>query len=466
MIYKNFRFVIFIRVMIIVTLSVALAFVLVKGEMFFVPTAITLLLVVAVVSLIRYLEKANRDLTHFLLSIRQGAFTESYSAANRGRQYEQLSEALNEVVAEFRKVSLEKELHYQYLQALNENISVAILSFEADGKLLMMNAAAKSLLDFPAFSRIEHFKNIDPELYKAVRNIQPGQRVVVKSFVRAEQYQLSVQVKEIILNNNLVRIILLQNISKELEAQEIEAWHQLMKVLTHEIMNSVTPIYSLTAAIDSILKSPDGTRKDFNNLSDDSIDDVFNSLATIRSRSKGLLQFVKAYKEYAKPITVRLESTDITALVKRVVVLLTPELQRLAIKLTLAMKDDPLIVEADTALIEQVLINLIKNAMEAVAHDGTGNIHISILPTDDRVSISMADNGRGIDPEIMPRIFVPFFTTKAKGTGIGLSLSRQIMQLHNGAIRVQSSEKGSVFTIDLGVAQMRDHSFAGPKKPF
>ena len=141
MIYRNFRLNIIIRILCIVVLALALAFVVVKRPMFFVSSAIILLLISCVISLIRYIDKSNKDLTHFLLSIRQGAFTESYTSGHRGKQYEQLSGALNDIVAEFSKLNLEKELHYQYLQTLNENISVAILSFDATGRLMMMNPA-------------------------------------------------------------------------------------------------------------------------------------------------------------------------------------------------------------------------------------------------------------------------------------------------------------------------------------
>lgn len=447
MIYKNFRLNIIIRVLCIVALALALAFVIMERPMFFVLATIVLLLAASVVSLIRYIDKSNKDLTHFLLTIRQGAFTESYTSGNRGKQYEQLSGALNDIVTEFSKINLEKELHYQYLQTLNENINVAILSFNATGKLMMMNPAAKKLLNDPSFSAINHFKTIDPVLYHAVKEIKPEQRKVVHVSIGEDQYQLSVQAKEIVLNGAPVHIILLQNLNYELEEKEIEAWHQLMRVLTHEIMNSVTPIASLTAAVESILKHPDGTRKDLGTLNEDQVDDVFSSLATIGSRSKGLMSFVKAYKAYAKPIHAQFESVDVRELVNRTAELLASDLHALGIQLIINNPSTNVEAKADIALMEQVLINLVKNAMDAVAHDGTGIITIDVGVKINRVIIVITDNGTGIDPEVLPRIFVPFFTTKPQGSGIGLSLSRQIMKLHGGTIQVHPSEKGSVFTL-------------------
>ena len=448
MIYKNFRLNIIIRVLCIVALALALAFVIVERPMFFALATLVVLLIVSVVSLIRYIDKSNKDLTHFLFSIRQGAFTESYTSGNRGKHYEQLSGALNDIVTEFSKLNLEKELHYQYLQTLNENISVAILSFDAAGKLMMMNPAAKKLLNHSPFSSLDDFKAIDATLYIAAKDIQPEQRKVIHVFIGEDQYQLSIQAKEIVLNGKPVRIILLQNLNHELEEKEIEAWQQLMRVLTHEIMNSVTPIASLTAAVESILKHPDGTRKNFGTLNEDHVDDIFSSLSTINSRSKGLMNFVKAYKAYAKPIHAQFESVDIREIVNRVAALLAAELQASNVQLIVNNPATTIETKTDIALMEQVLINLVKNAMDAVMHDGTGVITIDVRTKANRVTIAVADNGSGIDPEILPRIFVPFFTTKSNGSGIGLSLSRQIMKLHGGSIQVHLPENGSIFILE------------------
>jgi two-component system, NtrC family, nitrogen regulation sensor histidine kinase NtrY len=449
MIYKNFRFSIFIRVAIVVILAVALAFILAERPSFFLPLVIAIFLLAAVVNLIRYIEKTNKDLTHFLLSLRQGAFTESYTSGQRGTQYEKLSDAMNDVVREFAKVNEQKELHYQFLEALNENISVAILSFDSDGKLLMMNRAAKQLLNQPSFSKLEHFRRIDPVLFEIIQTSQPESRSVVRTVIGEQQYQLSVQSKEIILQSEHVKIILLQNLNSELEEKEIDAWHQLMRVLTHEIMNSVTPIVSLTKAVETILYNPDGTRKNPTSLTDENADDVYSSLTTIGSRSKGLVNFVKAYKEYSKPIDLHLENVDVTALAQRTIQLLTPDLQKsnISVGLTAPTSTE---AKADQALIEQVLINLIKNAIEAVSHDGSGKIIVEVVKKPiGTVNVSVIDNGTGIDQENISKIFVPFFTTKPKGSGIGLSLSRQIMKLHNGTIRVQSTiGKGSAFILE------------------
>lgn len=445
---KNFRLAIFIRVLVIVLLSVGIAYIIVAKPMFFVLLAAFTLLIGTIINLILYIEKTNRDLTHFLLSIRQGAFTESYSSGNRGRHHQQLSDALNEVIQEFAKLNREKELHYQFLQTLNENINVAILSFDANGDLLMMNAAAKRLLAMPAFSKLEHFKRIDPALHHAVSSLQPEVRTILKVVVKEEMLQLGIQMKEIVVDAKPVKIVLLQNLNSELETKEIEAWHQLIRVLTHEIMNSVTPIASLTAAVESILRTADGKPKDFTHLTSENVEDVFHSLETIQSRSKGLLKFVTSYKEFSRPIDARLAELDAATMVDRIVTLFQPQFDTAHVQFTIEITSRPLPAFGDQSLLEQVLINLIKNAFEAIPHNGKGLIRLSVLKRNQQTVIMIADNGPGIDDEILPRIFIPFFTTKPKGSGIGLSLSRQIMKLHNGTLKVQTSEKGSVFVME------------------
>jgi two-component system nitrogen regulation sensor histidine kinase NtrY len=450
MIHKNFRISIFIRIILIVGFALLFAFVILNVQSLFAPAIIACVLLFLIINLIQYIEKSSKDLTHFLLSLRQGAFTESYTSGNRGKPFKDLSDAMNEVAREFEKLNAEKELNYQYLQALNENINIAILSFDMKGALVSMNTAAKRLLNSPSFSNLEDFKHIDQELFEAVAKIQPEERQVVKSFIKEELFQLSVQAKEIVLQGKLIRIILLQNLNVELEAREMEAWYQLIRVLTHEIMNSVTPIVSLTGAMQTILNNQNGSPKDLSHLTEENKEDIFSSVSTIESRSKGLLKFVNAYKEYAKPLEVHLEESDALQLVNRVVNLLRNDLEEKKITLTIQCKLKSAYLKVDSSLIEQVLINILKNAIEALPTQN-GKIQINVFSSGlKKITISIEDNGSGIDSETMSKIFIPFFTTKPKGTGIGLSLSRQIMKLHGGRIQIQSiPAQGSTFILEF-----------------
>jgi signal transduction histidine kinase len=451
MTYKNFRTNILIRVIVLVGLAIALAYVITQQPTFFLPLAIVTLLIVCVVNLVYYIETFNRRLTHFLLSIKQGAFTGSYTSASSGKPFEELGDAMNDIVREFAALNAEKELHYQYLQTLNEQINVAILSFEADGKLISMNPAAKRMVGYLPFNNIKDFKRVDEKLYHALLEARPHIQQAVPIILDGEQVQLSIQSKEILVQGKQIKIILLQNLSNELEAKEIDAWQQLIRVLTHEIMNSVTPIASLTSAMQTILTMENGSSKKPNELTRENVDDIFDSVNTVSSRAKGLLKFVQAFKELSQPVALNVETVDIVSMLRDVIKLLGPDLQQRNISVEFYHDTSIIPTMGDKGLLEHVFINLLKNAMEASATDGTGIISLYIHKKENEtIRITVGDNGHGIDEDVLPKIFIPFFTTKAKGSGIGLSFSRQIIKLHNGSIKVQSTPgEGTVFAIEL-----------------
>jgi signal transduction histidine kinase len=236
-----------------------------------------------------------------------------------------------------------------------------------------------------------------------------------------------------------------------LETREIEAWHQLIRVLTHEIMNSVTPISSLTSAMQLILTNENGSSKEPAELTRENVEDVFDSVNTVSSRAKGLLKFVQAFKEFSQPLSLNLETIDMVALLRDVIKLLTPDFHQRRITLEFYHDTLQVVAQGDKGLLEQVFINLLKNSMEASPTDGTGAISVYIHTNEkDHVRITIGDNGHGIESDVLSKIFIPFFTTKAKGSGIGLSFSRQVIKLHNGNIKVQSVVgEGTVFTVTL-----------------
>jgi two-component system, NtrC family, nitrogen regulation sensor histidine kinase NtrY len=452
MINQKFRFNIFWRITLILLFAFLLTYVVLRQQMFFAPLVLGLCLVAVIYNLLRYIEKSHRDITRFLLSVRQGIFSETFATGKPDELQEDLRKTLNEVTREFAHVTLERELHYQFLQALNESIGVAILSFDENGNLQSMNPAAKRLLKFPGFKGLESLKQVDPRLYEALVQLKAEDKIIHTTVIDHEQVHLSVHVKEIVLQKKRIRIFLLQNLNHELETKELEAWQQLTRVLTHEIMNSVTPVVSLTTAMHNILEKTEGTRKSLSELEEENIDDIYCSVQTIRSRSEGLLKFIHAYKQFAKPLEAHLQTVDLMALINRVVTLLKPDLLAAGINVQVNSAAPAILVQADASLIEHVIINLLKNALEAIPHNGTGIVTIGIQQKNETgARITVADNGAGMDAETVKYIFIPFFTTKPKGSGIGLSFSRQIMRLHKGTIRVQSiPHLGTTFIVEWG----------------
>ncbi len=451
MVFSNFSLNIVLRVIVICVLAILLGIVLSTKNWFFTPLVISISIVLITINLIFYLQKTNNDLANFLLAIKQGGFTSQFSHGKRGGAYNKLSEAFNQVISEFQKVSLEKESHYQYLQTINENIGVALISFTEDGKIEMVNKAARALLNKPLMNRIDELGKIDSKLYEVVMRLESGENEMVKVVFGGEVIHLAVQAKVFILKEKTFKLILMQNINSELEEKEVEAWQKLISVLTHEIMNSVTPIVSLASAMNTMLSNTDGAKRDLNSLQHEEIEDVYGSIDTIESRGKGLLKFVNAYKDYSKSPELNYSDFDLVAMIDRIRSLLKPNLEKngIELKFVSALKSHK--VHADSELMEQVIINIIKNAMEALENTNNGVIKIFIKKLETgRTHISISDNGPGIDGDTIDKIFVPFYTTKQKGTGVGLSLSRQILRLHNGNLGVQSKVgEGTAFSLQF-----------------
>ncbi|HYG04515.1 MAG TPA: HAMP domain-containing sensor histidine kinase [Chryseosolibacter sp.] len=442
----NFTLNVIARVIFIIVLAFALAFIVLYRQSFFLPVVLVIAMTLVVMSLVRYIRQTTRNLTKLLLTVKQNAFTDSMVTRKLNTDTAEFADVIHGVTAEFARLSMEKELHYQYLNTLNENIGIAILSFDRNGRLLMANPAATKLLLLPRLNELDDLKVIDPSLPATLKNMRSSDREVVRVVLNKEQIHLAMQLKEIVVDGKLIRIFLLQNIQPELESKEVEAWQQLTRVLTHEIMNSVTPISSLTDAVKMLLTKEDGSRLPMSELSDENIDDIHACVETIASRTKGLLNFVNAYKEFSRVPRINMRSFDVSNLINQTAALFNPDFERLTITLKISKPNAAVISNGDEGLIGQVLINLVKNAIEAL-HRDNGQIKIT-LTQGERTMISVADNGRGIVASDIENIFVPFFTTKPSGTGIGLSLSRQMMKLHRGTIKVISTPGETVFTIE------------------
>jgi signal transduction histidine kinase len=328
-------------------------------------------------------------------------------------------------------------------------VSVSLLCFGTEGEVKLMNQAAKELLDRPFMSHVDILKRVDPVLLEKIKALENGQRALVKVVIKDELRHIALQAKEFKLQGVAYKLVSLQDIRSELDEKEVDTWQKLIRVLTHEIMNSVTPIISLTKVINLLMTGEDGQRKDLREIDAEDADDMLNGIRTIESRSKGLLHFVHAYRSLTKIQKPKFGRVHAKAILEQVVTLLKPELERRNITVHCQGLPDYPYIQADAELIEQVLINLVKNAMEALEGREHGRIELTAGKyQDERYFIQVKDNGPGIDEEYIDRIFIPFFTTKRKGSGIGLSLSRQIMRMHKGSINLYSSpEEGTIFTL-------------------
>ncbi|MBL3654660.1 sensor histidine kinase [Fulvivirga sediminis] len=441
--FKSFRIFILIAVCTIVILAFGIAYATIYTQWIFTPLALTIILIATSLYIIKHTEKTNLKLTQFLLSIKQGGFNSTFLENNGNHPDVNLNSALNDIIKEFQKLNIEKERQYQYLKTLNENISVGLVSYEEDGSVKMINPAAKALLQKPLLRNISELTTIDSKLHKTVTNLKAEEKKVIKTFIGQESQQLSVQLKEFIVDQKKVRLLLIQNLVFELDQKEVEAWQKLISVLTHEIMNSVTPIASLTSSVNQLLQ-----QNNKQELSKDDRADIYYSLDTIEKRSKGLIKFINVYKDFSKTPELTFSKFDLISTTHHLLQLITPDLEKKQVQYNLQNTARAVKIWADQQMIEQVMINLLKNALEAIKEVEKPCLKIIIEAAANKTKVSISNNGPWIPPSKLEKIFIPFYSTKKGGSGIGLSLARQIMKLHNGNIQVYSAEGvGSTFTL-------------------
>jgi signal transduction histidine kinase len=396
-------------------------------------------------ALIHYVERTNRDLTRFLQAIRYEDFSQSFSlGTGLGSTYTDLKEAFNEVLDAFRKTRADKEEHFQYLHTVVQHIGIGLVCFAADGRVELINTAALRLLRKPHIRDIRELESFSKPLVDVLLRFRSGEKTLVKVEDDDELLQLVVYATELRMRGETFTLASVQNIQSELEEQEMEAWQKLIRVLTHEIMNSITPISSLASTVRGLIPEKGSGEYEFEALSD-----VHLALETIQSRSQGLLHFVETYRELTRIPKPDFRIFPVFELFSHIGQLMKADLDEKNIEFQSAIAPETLELMADPDLVEQVLINLLRNAAQALNGRENGRIDLTAqLDRRGRVVIRVRDNGPGILADVQERIFIPFFTTKRDGSGIGLSLSRQIMRVHRGTISVQSKlNEETVFTL-------------------
>lgn len=349
---------------------------------------------------------------------------------------------LNDALARIRNSRNEKEAEHIFYKNIVMHAGIGLIIYrQSDGRIEILNAAARKLLRINRAETISDLQEISETMVQAFTRLKTGGRELLRLSLGDDFIQLSMYAIELTLRGENLKLISLQNIRSELEEKEMEAWQNLVRVLTHEIMNSVTPISSLATSLEQEVSAG-------KSLDKEQIEDLQLSLQTISRRSANLINFVREFRSLTHIPKPRPENILVRNLLDEVHQLFKKDLHEKQIHCSVNIQPDDLTIEADKTLIEQVLINLIKNAIQAF-DETTSNKHIVIkgyYNERQRPVISIADNGPGIEPEALEKIFIPFFTTRKSGSGIGLSLSRQIMRQHHGTLTVKSEPgKGAIF---------------------
>lgn len=434
MVYSRFRFVVVLRV-ILLGVTIFLLFYLYFNTEFYV----TMMIVAAgtlyqIYGIIHYVEKTDRDLTRFLLSIRYEDFSESFIGKGSSSA-DRLRKAFAEVMNEFRRIRSQREEHYRYLQTVVQHVGIGLIAFKENGNVELINSAAKHIFNISHLHKIQNLNSRDPNLVKTLMNLKPGRKKIVKLTDQNDLLQLAIYATEFKMKDQKFKLVSIQNIHSELEEKELEAWQNIMRVLTHEIMNSITPIASLASTIHDLLEGSNGADAQ----SKENSEDINLAVRTIKKRSHGLLHFVDSFRNLSKIPKPKFQIIPVKELFGHLESFFQQAFSEHEIAYRFDVQPASLEVTADPELIEQVLINLILNAIHAVKERAQARIEVTAkLDERGRVSIQVADSGPGIGREALEKIFIPFYTTKPDGSGIGLSLARQIMRLHKGSITVQS----------------------------
>lgn len=436
----NWRSPLVTRLGILLATLVVFAFMVSSSDRsYFLLLALLGAIVFQVAQLMKVVESSNENMASFLDSIRFDDLSQSFKTDSNDPSVQRLHKELNEALSKLRMTRREKDSEYQFFKNIVQHVAIGLLTFKRDGSIQIMNSAAKRLLRISKADRIEDLKEVSESLVDTFVKLKTGGRELLRLKFGDETVQLSVFAIELTLRDEEVKLISMSNIQSELEEKEMEAWQNLVRVLTHEIMNSVTPISSLAGIVEEDLKKRIDIETEVP-LKREELEDMYLSLQTISKRSAGLIRFVKEFRNLTHIPKPKLAEVPVKELLEELVILHKKELTDHAINISVQVNPVNLYILADKTMIEQVLINLLKNAIQAFDEQTDKRIELQAYANEKgRAVISVKDNGAGIDAEALEKIFIPFFSTKKTGSGIGLSLSKQIMRQHEGNITVKST---------------------------
>ena len=447
MVYKRLFIQVIIRVVLLLSTCIVLARIMFSPAYIHSSIVVSGILIVETLEIVWYLNRTNRQLAQFFSSLSDRASSLKFDRIESGSSFRDLSLRLEQISKLFQKERREKEAQHNYLNYLVEQIGVGIITFRDDGRIDLINPAAKTIFADRNILEIASLNKYNPEFEKLIRDLELNEKALIRIIVKDELFYLTVQKSLFKLEDKFYWLISFQDINSELDKKELDAWQKIIRVLTHEIMSSISPVTSLSEHLlnkiqdpnkPGIVKKPDGKL----------MEDLGEGLEIIKTRGEGLMEFVKHYHSLTHLPTPVLEEVQLGPFLEKILSLIDPECKKNNISLMLEIRE-PIQTSIDPQLIEQVLLNLIRNSIQALEGISSGK-SISIFADSDvtGIQVSIRDNGCGIDIDNMDNIFIPFYTTRTKGSGIGLSFAKQIMRLHNGQISVKSDlGKGAEFIL-------------------
>jgi nitrogen fixation/metabolism regulation signal transduction histidine kinase len=431
---------IIVRVILIVFSALLLAFLSFKTNYFYSITSLFIIIALETWNLINYILKRRNDLKRMLEYIKENNPT-MYFSPSRVHPFNELGYFLNEISDIVRNVRIDKENQLRYTQYIVQHVGIGLIAFDQNGKVEIVNQAAKDILNLQVLNSIDALDKVKSGLTDIVKKMNLNEQKVIALNSGKEIKHLAFKMSIFKIAHKEIKLISFQDIKNELDEREMDSWQKLIRVLTHEIINSITPVTSLSGTISGFYKK-NNSLLNASNISDNTIQQTVTGLDLIEERGKSLLDFVSKFRSLTKLPIPKFEEVCIADLINGIVILKKDELGKEGISLNFNTNNNDITILCDKNLIEHVLINLINNAKDAIINNLQPNSKsleiISWLKENQHPAISIKDNGNGIPENLIQEIFIPFFTTKEQGSGIGLSLARQIMRLHGGTISVHS----------------------------
>jgi nitrogen fixation/metabolism regulation signal transduction histidine kinase len=390
----------------------------------------------------RFVSRTNRELARFLDAAKFADYSQRFDFEKEGSDFKVLGEAFTGIINRLREQRTDQESELRRLRALIEHIPVPLMTLHADDSITLQNNAARRLFGAEHVTQLKDLRRFGFRFAEAVETAVPGRRQLVTFTVEGIEYHLTLAATEIIVSGQSERLISLQDIQSELDATQAEAWEDLVRVLTHEIMNSITPVTSLAQTAVTVTEDI-VARVDAGEPIDEDLVDLRDAVNTVARRSNSLTQFVDSYRQITRLAPPEKKRVNLRELFDSVLRLAEAECPRDDVAFESEITPRELDVQADRDLLEPVLLNVLRNGWQATAEVEKPAVTLTArLNRRSNVVIEVADNGPGVPEDMMKKVFVPFFTTKEGGSGVGLALARQVMIAHGGFIRIATNEQG------------------------
>ena len=446
MIFKRYEWQLLLRVLILFALLCVAAYCL-ANKYYPYSIAVAPFIIYVIVSILKQYTKIQQEVQEFAEAAQYRDFSRHYAIQSAPANVQVLRKGFNEINTTFKTINRERETQYHYLQKILELVGTGILSYEQEtGDIGWINESFKNMLNVPYLKSIYSLEKRNEEIYHEIIKLKSGGSKVVTIIKDQQKVKLQLMASVLRSEDKIYKLVAFQNVSDAMDESESNAWSKLLNVMTHEIMNSVAPISSLADTLKNRLKRLDIA----NSATGHDLEDLELGIDTIKRRSEGLLKFTESYRSLNKITKLEMQTVSVYDLFENLNTLMLPTLEKKNIELDIILRDLSMTIDVDVNLLEQVLINLLVNAIEAVKDLPEPVISLSAKIVNNKAILKVSDNGVGMSAELMEKIFIPFFSTRKTGSGIGLSLCKQIMLMHKGNIQVQSTEgKGTVFILQL-----------------